>query len=104
MIYLKTYCENNKNEIEYIGVKDTKSNNEKLKQLGYNVISSHNKKSIFNNYIWIYICHENTYSEIFYGEYDPETDLIININDIPKRKDLDKYVKYLEEGNKLGLL
>ena len=103
MKYLKTYLENN-NEIYYIGVINNESNQEKLLNLGY-MFDDQDEIIDINEYIWINIYDDvNYFGLLYYGRYNKEDDLLLNINDIPKRKDLKEYVNFLKNSNKLGLI
>ena len=111
MKHLKTYNENI-NKFQFIGAKcNNLSDLDKFRDLGYNTgeyayigFTNNNLKEY--EYIWIRIDkeNENDYGRLFLYYYNEKTDLLLDINDIPKRKDLDEYVKYLEEGNKMGLI
>lgn len=56
-------------------------------------------------FIVVYIDDEDgRYGKLIYGQFNEETDIILDIEDVPLRKDLNDYVKVLNEGTKLGLL
>lgn len=111
MKHLKTYKEiineNNKNKIEFIGVEYSKKNDDKIKELGYNPETGIKPYNVYD-YIWIYIKkwpgYNINYSNVYYGDiYNPKYDLLLDISEIPKREDLDEYVKFLNTSNKLGV-
>lgn len=90
--------------MEYLGIENENDLiTTKLTNLGYKWSSQ-----VTNNYKWIFIViDKNTqfkYGCLIGGTLNKNSDIEININDVPKRKDLDEYVKYLKEGNKMGLL
>ena len=95
-------------KIEYIAIKNKGRNeSDKLVNLGYKFKYSNVEEFIlFINMGWIFIVIEKSWDNYGYlvdGDYN-DFDLELDIDDIPMRKDLDKYVKWLKEGSKLGLL
>ena len=45
------------------------------------------------------------FGKLFMYSYSPVSDLLLNnISEIPKRENLEEYVKFLIEGDKLGLI
>ena len=79
----------------------------KLINLGYKWV---NEK--YNDNMWIYIVVTKDtiykYGCLVGGTFNKSSDasffIEININDVPKRKDLDEYVKFLKESKKMRLL
>ena len=102
MKYLKTYLENYHDELQYIGIIYNELNFNKLLNLGY----EYDEKELKNitKYIYIQIQKDGFFGMLYFGLYNPGYDLIININDIPERKDLDEYVNFLRESDKLGVM
>ena len=79
---------------------------ERLVGMGYEMRGS---SCYVDQHKWIFICiSDNDFGqmEIFLvGDLIiEETDVEINIDDIPLRKDLNDFVSILKEGSKLGLL
>ena len=107
MKYLNTYNEyydkNNVKHYTYIGVKFSESTLDKLLKLGYKFDENQNTQ-INTKYIFIQIYKDQWFNMLYYGHYNKEEDIIVNINDIPKKEDIEEYIKFLEESNKMGLL
>ena len=96
--------ESNMNDIMYIGTIYTHSNNEIFKKLGYNTFNFDWENP--ERYIWIQIdiLNDEEYGTIIYSTYNLKYDLLVNISEIPKRENLEEYVKYIKDSNKMGLL
>ena len=58
-----------------------------------------------DKYLFIIIVKDDDdFGNLVDGGFNDETDVEINIDDIPLRKDLNDFVSILKEGSKLGLL
>lgn len=85
---------------EYIGVKIEDGVIGRLLDMGYL------KNSAIDDEGWVFIILHNSFhfGELTSGCLNKDKDHVVDIDDIPFRKDLDEYVKVLNEGNKMGLL
>ena len=92
--------------IEYIAIKNDGVLN-RMFDLGYEwyVTRPHDSVIDYCKYDkYIFICLNGVYyGELGNGKFQ-DSDYIVNIDDIPLRKELDDFIKVLEEGTKLGLL
>ena len=86
----------------YIGIKNKIGILKKLKNMGYveckNFVDKpHNK--------WVFIgLNERYHGELVDGAWFKITDIEINIDNIPLRKDFNEWIKMMDTGTKLGLL
>ena len=92
---------------KYLAIKNNKNNFYRLLSMGYEIdsLSTFNLKK---EYPWIFIIIiksvKESYGCLTDGYLNKKTDIIVDINDIPKRKYLDEYVNVLINANKMGLL
>ena len=86
----------------YIGIKNKIGILKKLKNMGYEWYIEPVKDNI--EWLFINIGHNIGRNCLFVGDFNNSTDIEINIDHIPLRKDLDEYVKMINNGIKLGLL
>ena len=93
--------------IEYISIKNEDDLLNKLFDLGYEWYANRPNDEIINDCkddSYLFICLNGVYyGELGNGKFQ-DSDYIVNIDDIPLRKELDDFIKVLEEGTKLGLL
>ena len=98
---------------KYIAIKNDIGGSvyDRLVDMGYDISIGHVNYSNWGdvNVNWIFIIIKDTdqYGQIivnFNYSFEYSTDIKVDIEDIPLRKDLDEFVKVLNEGEKMGLL
>ena len=93
--------------IYYIGIKNKIGIPTKLKNMGYRWQNSSKEVDAYDDNYWIFISiHVVGYihGSLLSGSFNPNTDVEMDIDNIPLRKDLDEWVKMIDNGTKLGLL
>ena len=87
---------------KYLAIKNEIWVVEKLLNMGYEWYT----KPINDYETWLFISieNENGYGYLVCGIYNCNTDKIIHIDEVPHKKDLDEWIKMINNGTKLGLL
>ena len=89
--------------LKFLGIKNEDGVVDKLIELGYNL--KHDRDTYDMNWLFVIIYgNEFDYGYLTDGAFNNRTDIEININDLPLRKNLNEYVDMLNNANKLGLL